>query len=518
MIRIRVTPERVRVGRVVDVGLTLELSTALRPGARIRFFCDIRQDASRPQCEDKKAPGYVEVDGGPEVVVSALDVRTLDLYPKVPEFLSMVRIDLPSETRAGDLRLTIKRWSAPARPIDPFRFWVLVDGEGAWDFVPVGYKTYHQFIETESGERADTQALRTRLVVGEISVRGQYPRPPRHVRRAPLGGWQRPFWGDLHGMAFNQRPLDDFYHYARRVTRLDFCAAVLFSYNTCVGDTWSRVVDAAERNTRPGRFVALAAFECGTPPDDSHRVAYFPDPSGVPPIFCESRPPALDPVLQARFHPDTVMCKDPEALYDSVESHGGFVGGHFHTLSYRREVLTEMWQKQEFSLHHQEENIYELLRSGHRLGLTGSSDTHDSMPGNPYPEPGCPRPSGLTGVWADALHPRALADALTARRCFATTGARIIMRLDYGEQTMGEACEHSYRHRFHISVRGTARLYSVEVLEDGRPVQTWLAHNRDFDYSWAPKHREESHWYVVRVRQVDGHQGWTSPIWLTAPR
>ena len=192
-------------------------------------------------------------------------------------------------------------------------------------------------------------------------------------------------------------------------------------------------------------------------------------------------------------------------------------------MTYQNEILAEIWQKQEFTPRYQEakpsvneeENIYELLRSGHRLGITASSDTHDSMPGNPDPEPGCPRPAGLTGVWADALQPRSICDALVARRCFATTGARMIMHLEYGDSGMGEVCGYSPSRRIHITIRGTARLERVEVLEDGVPAQIWLAHNRDFDYSWAPRRGNETHWYVVRAVQIDGHRGWTSPIWLT---
>ena len=66
--------------------------------------------------------------------------------------------------------------------------------------------------------------------------------------------------------------------------------------------------------------------------------------------------------------------------------------GHHHTQTYNREILAEIWQKQK-PLVDEEERIFQLLRSGRRLGLVGGSDTHDSMPGNPFPEPGCPRPA-----------------------------------------------------------------------------------------------------------------------------
>ena len=62
-------------------------------------------------------------------------------------------------------------------------------------------------------------------------------------------------------MVFNQRPLDDYYNYAKQVTELDFCAPMWFSYNTCIGNVWDEVKAAARRHTERGKFAAITAFE-----------------------------------------------------------------------------------------------------------------------------------------------------------------------------------------------------------------------------------------------------------------
>ena len=77
--------------------------------------------------------------------------------------------------------------------------------------------------------------------------------------------------------------------------------------------------------------------------------------------------------------------------------------GHFHTLTYDREVLAEIFQKNLTRPKEEEERIYELMRHGKRFALAGTSDTHDSMPGNPYPEPHLSMPAGFTGVYAKEL-------------------------------------------------------------------------------------------------------------------
>ncbi|MFP4383518.1 MAG: hypothetical protein ACLFSE_05690 [Spirochaetia bacterium] len=188
--------------------------------------------------------------------------------------------------------------------------------------------------------------------------------------------------------------MDDFYEYAKNNSKLDFCAPLLFSYNTCIADVWERVMNAADRHKREGSFAAFPGFECGTPPDDSHRCVYFLGDKPVPPIFCETRPPALDPNLLKRLNPAAVICGTLEELYKTVANYGGIGGGHFHTISYRREQLFEIRQKQEFGGQYQkakrhgdeEKNLYEYLTEGKHFGITGGSDTHDSMLWSPGTE------------------------------------------------------------------------------------------------------------------------------------
>ena len=345
-----VHPARLRANELTDLELDVSFETPISRGAHCWVFADIRQDAGIWQVSDDNADNHVSatLEIGEEdriACVSKCDkIRTLDLYPLVPEFLTACEISLPAASTSSALHVSVAKWYAPLRPIATFRFWIVIDVTGTLEFEPTGYKTYREFrLPNNVRPRYDWLASHTQSAA--CTVEGSY----RNVPKASTRKTPELVWGELHGMALNQRPLDDFYEYAKRVTRLDFCAAVLFSYNTCLGDVWDQVKAAAKRHLSRGSFVPVAAFECGTPEDDSHRVAYFFDPSDVPPIFCETRPPALDPVLALRFHPDSVRCETLDAFYATVHRYGGFVGGHFHTLTYREEILAELWQKQEFA-------------------------------------------------------------------------------------------------------------------------------------------------------------------------
>ena len=504
-------------GSQAHIRLSYRSDTPMQPGARLWLFYDIRQDAGWVQSENDRGENFISVSpsDGEKMAVMTYGVvsRTLDLYPQVPEFLVLTEMVVGAGgLPAGQtMDISIERWRVPLRPINPFRFWLVVDGEARWDFAPTGYKSYRVFVHRGTGARVASEIVAPHLMDAPIEVTGVYPAVPAADR------CKRPglFWGELHGMAFNQRPLDDFYNYAKQVADLDFCAAMLFSYNTCVGNVWQQVKEAAKGHTVPGKFVAFVGFECGTPPDDSHRCAYFPEPEEVPPIFCDSRPPAQDPLLHARFHPNTVFCSTLDEFYATVRRYGGFVGGHFHTTTYDREVLAEMWQKQTFNVD-EEARIFEYMLQGKGFALVGGSDTHDSMPGNPDPEPSCPRPAGITGVWADALTTKALADAFLARRVFATSGARMVLKFDSNGHSMGSELPLSAPRVFRVSVDGTADLTSVELLRDGRPVETWNPGGRILEAEFEDEvaHRGASSFYLIRVHQTDGHMGWSSPIWF----
>ena len=80
-------------------------------------------------------------------------------------------------------------------------------------------------------------------------------------------------------MILNQRPLEDYYEYAKKIARLDFLRRSGSATTHASKTSRQRVKDAAVRHAVPGRFVPLVGFECGTPPDDSHRCVLFRDPA-----------------------------------------------------------------------------------------------------------------------------------------------------------------------------------------------------------------------------------------------
>ena len=216
-----------------------------------------------------------------------------------------------------------------------------------------------------------------------------------------------------------------------------------------------------------------------------------------------------------------MFCEDYRALYDEVHNRGGFVHGHFHTNFYEREVLAEMYQKQEFDLAAEEEKINAFLRTGARVGFVAGSDTHDSRPANPRPEPGCPRPAGITAVWASRLDRASILDALRNGRCYATTGVRMLVDFRINGQSVGGTVRGG---PFEMSLEalGTEAITRVEVVENGKVVDTFEPGERHVTInSELPPSRvgcDGLRYVYVRVCQRDGNRAWSSPIWLESPR
>jgi hypothetical protein len=73
---------------------------------------------------------------------------------------------------------------------------------------------------------------------------------------------------------------------------------------------------------------------------------------------------------------------------------------------------------------------------------------------------------GLTAVSMPALTRSALWSALKSRRCYGTTGARILLRLTAGDAQMGDEITLARAPVFEVGVEGTAPIETIEFFRD----------------------------------------------------
>jgi hypothetical protein len=158
-----------------------------------------------------------------------------------------------------------------------------------------------------------------------------------------------------------------------------------------------------------------------------------------------------------------------------------------------------------------------LIR-GHRIGFTGGTDNHH---GWPTLEGNGGAVGGVTGVIADTLDAPSIVKALHARRCYATTGARIVAEAFLNGQPIGseQPLEADAPREFHIRIRGTAPLERVELISFGQVAHAFPVDGSavELDLEWKdirPERPVEDVYYYVRARQTDGHLLWMSPWWI----
>lgn len=158
------------------------------------------------------------------------------------------------------------------------------------------------------------------------------------------------------------------------------------------------------------------------------------------------------------------------------------------------------------------------LMRGHRLGFIAGTDNHTGWPTR---LPGKAGYGGLTAIQAPSLDTASLFAALYARRCYATSGARIVADATLNGAPMGSelVLAPGAPRVFHICIQGTVPLAAVQIVHLGVVLADLpVAPNTlDFETTWAderPGRPLEDAWYYVRARQVDGHCVWLSPFWV----
>lgn len=344
-------------------------------------------------------------------------------------------------------------------------------------------------------------------------------------------------WGDLQihtNASDGSGSAEDVYRYARDVARLDVAAVTdhdHWGYQPLDDDApvWKAQLDLNRRLYQPGRFVTFPGYEW-TNWTHGHRHV----------LFSREEEAVIFSVADADSdHPLELWERLGERDCVTISHHcgGGPIPTFWKYWNARYEPVVEM-----ASVHGVSEMlghprcIYSpvefgmaqaALARGHRLGLIGSGDTHDGHPG--LGSPG--QRAGLAGIWTKALTREAVLEALRARRVYATTGCRGILRFFMPSPdgvpggrsaAMGSVVAlsgHNPVRRFTVSVvADAAPVRSITIVKNNDPVVTFACGGFVESVDWAdeapPRHGD---YYYARVVQEDGEWMWSSPIWIETP-
>ncbi len=334
-------------------------------------------------------------------------------------------------------------------------------------------------------------------------------------------------WGDLHGHTLysdGRGTVREYYQSARDVVGLDFCAVSDHAFEI-LDEMWAHSKAVTNGFNEPGRFVTFNAYEWSgmTPLGGDHNVYFLDDD---PPLYRSTS--YDDPRNLQMDHGPTPKVRTVEALYARLAAHlenknvfciphwGGRHGNpQFHDPRIQR--LIEV-----FSEHRRSEDwATTFLAAGHRLGIMASTDDHYGNPGYGYLQKvrdWAKQEIGMAAVavYAPELTRRSVFHALYDRRCYATSGSRILLDLESDGHPMGSEYRTLLSPRLRVRAVGTARIARVEIKKDSQVVQTLRPGDTSVDLAWRdPDFRSDRPcYYYVRILQQDNEEAISSPIWV----
>lgn len=376
---------------------------------------------------------------------------------------------------------------------------------------------------------------------------------PVRVHASPPA--RRVYWGDLHSHSDDSKDGigSGEYAFARDVTRLDFFGSSEHGIDDGGGDSispdeWQRNIETVERYYDRGRFVTLLGYECSLP--NGHHNVYYRGVDGVP--WPEHRVRTVERLWELLDSDDAVTIPHHLGIQWGVNNRpvegtglqpiltGGGAGGpkldwtreHNPTLRPILEIYSAHGQSEYFN--REDLLAYEGVRytgarsadgahyardawaTGLPMGVIASSDDHQAHPGLPH--------NGLAAVFAPELTREAIFDALKARRCYGTTGARIMLEFSAASAQMGDEATASGDVEGRVVVAAPSDIAFAELLAfvEGTggwtTIVRWDDPGRLVDQTFNVTVENETTLYL-RAELKDSVNGrvaraWSSPIWL----
>jgi hypothetical protein len=193
--------------------------------------------------------------------------------------------------------------------------------------------------------------------------------------------------------------------------------------------------------------------------------------------------PVLEPITEiVSAHGSSEAPDSPEPIYDAVD-------GNF---------------------------VRDALGRGYRFGFIGSGDSHDGHPG--LVQLAAPT-GGLAAILSEERTREGVLAALRARRVYATSGPRILLRTALGAHPMGSSLQvppgASASEPLFVSVIAPQPLERIDLIRSGRVVDSIeLAGERDVSLERRVSDLRPGEYVYVRAVQRDGGAAWSSPIYI----
>ena len=381
------------------------------------------------------------------------------------------------------------------QPIELF-----VKGEDTWrNPTPAPDNLQYTWVGTGDVAIADGNLIAKTAASGYVHVSGggfSCRSNPIEIRdHAPA---HKRYWGDLHAQTAGTVGVgsdDEYFTFGRDVARLDFMSHQGNDFQI-TDEYWQHLNQATRKFHQDGRFVVFPGYEWSgsSPTGGDHNVIYRREDR---PILRSSHwlVPHIPPSNLSPAHPaDQFYAKLKQVVPLNEVLVCQHVGGRYANLrSYFDQELISLvevvsvWGVFEWML-------WDAFDKGYVVGVMGNSDGHHGRPGAEgagMTDFGIE--NGLTCVLAESLTRDDVFNALKNRRCYATTGARMLLDFAINGHPMGAILQTSEDElQIEASVTGDAPLESLqlfcgkEIVTEVRPPEfTNLTQSNCVRVSWS---------------------------------
>lgn len=333
---------------------------------------------------------------------------------------------------------------------------------------------------------------------------------------------ERLYFGDLHAHDYLSPglvPPTEYYHHAE-IAGYHFVALPIQSQSRNVDpEKWVISRAAVEDHYRPGKFVTFLSFEWQHYAF-GHKNVLFLNPDQ--PYLCpyDERYDSPEKLFAALRQSDAVCL--PHHVGYRLDCH--VPGTDWEYVDEAVQPVMEICSchganerpdgEQPLNAPGREGFFQDVLARGIHIGVIGGSDSHSGWPVTSPREPR-PYPGGLSCIYAKELSRRGLIEALRARRCYATTGARIVLDFGLNDLQIGAIGRTKEPRNLTAEISGTDTISRIEIIRNGEIIATSSPGTLDasIDVTDSPSGQTED-WYYLKVVQRDGEIAWSSPIWV----
>ena len=355
------------------------------------------------------------------------------------------------------------------------------------------------------------------LAAATVEVAGSAPAPAMESAPDPASrDGRRTLFGDIHQHSAHSDGIgaaDEPYLRARHVYGDDFCA--LTDHESFLGKRigpgeWAYLQAVAERHDDPGHFSTLVAYEWTGKmhPGPGHKVVYLPG-AGRPIVSRDDVPVGGELVRAVRdlggfavpHHVGWTGADeeghDPEGqpVWEICSCHGCYES-FAHVLGQRGDLRDQM--------------VDAVLQRGLRFGFIACSDGHGLLWHHGVGRKRDPFRTGLTAVQARDNTREAILSAIRERRCYATSGARILLDLRAADAPMGSELATEGPVQVQAVVHGTADIERLELVGRAGPLASTPGDGRHAEISA----QVADDYVYARVTQADGEMAWSSPVFF----